>query len=234
MGRAYRLKEEELAILLAVERIKKLYGFHLYDKAGMDRENLLRLLFDADKAGLIFMEGGKLKVNPKISDILRNMAEAEQILLLSGKENCPEICAYPGDKIVFMQTLRQNKGVYRIETVDLEEAVEYIQQECKWGVANTIQETREWFTDEAVRRRLQDRARILYRMDNVDILRQQDVGCCVIQYSVRQRRKIGQLLILNGILEDYILESDDMQDNIYLYSDEKAKELIGQIIGSRL
>lgn len=78
---------------------------------------------------------------------------------------------------------------------------------------------------------MQELARMLYTQEKERILQEQEVECCLMRYSIPQAKKIWQLLIVNGVLEDYLVLSDEKQDLVYLYSDEKSEELLGQLIG---
>lgn len=50
----------------------------------------------------------------------------------------------------------------------------------------------------------------------------------------RERVYLRKLLMINGALEDYLALSDKEQDLVYVYSDEKARELLEEMMGGRL
>mgnify|MGYP001028982190 CR=1 FL=1 len=88
--------------------------------------------------------------------------------------------------------------------------------------------------EEEIDPQVQELARRLYGQEKEKIVQHKEVKCCLLQYSVLQAQKIRQLLIIGGVLEDYLVCSDKEQDLVYLYSEEKAVELLEEMMGGRL
>lgn len=229
--KAYYLKEEELAVLLAITGVRQLYGFQMEDSVDIGGEKLRRTLFEMAKKGILSSEEGKLRIHAEIEAVLKELAGADNVLLLSGGEEYPENCIYIARNTVFVQLLGQSGRRYRLELVTREKTAERI-QEYGWKVPGLIENTRIYPEDEALCQKLRERARILYDMDRESLLQQgKEVRSVLIQYSVDRHRKLQQLLLIRGELEDYIVVSSEQQDVIWLYSDAKSKELLGQMIG---
>lgn len=228
--KAYYLKEEELAVLLSITGVRQLYGFRMDDSVDIKSERLHRLLFEMAKKGILSLEGGNFRIHADIEAVLRKLAKADNVLLLSGGEEYSENCIYIAGDVVFIQLMGKSGRRYRIELTDREKAVTRI-QEYGWKVPGPMENRQAVPTDDTLCWKLLERAKSLYDMDRESLLQQKDVRCSLIQYAVSQRRKLQQFLILIGVLEDYIVVSNDEQNFVWLYSDERSRELLGQLIG---
>lgn len=231
--RAYYLKEEELAVLLAIMDVHQLYGFQMNGCADIKSRDLHEILFGMARKGILSSKDGRPRIYTDMEIVLKDIAGAENVLILAGREECPESCIYAGSHIVFVQLLGQSGRIYRIESTDREKAVLKM-QEYGWRTPGAAADVQVGTENEEVRLQMQKQAGILYHMDKESLLQKKEILCALMQYSVRQSRKIRQLLILNGVLEDYITVSDGEQDSIYLYSHAKARELLGQLIGDTI
>lgn len=233
MEKAYYLKEEELAVLLAFKHVRQLYGFRMEAAVGMDRETLNRIMFGMAKKEILTIAHGGIQIDAGMEAVLDDMAGARNVLTLTGRPEYPECCIYAGQNLVFVQTLGQEGKRYRMEPVERQEACPKM-REYGWVVPGVLDRARAGQEDEKQNRQLQELAGRLYGQEKERILREREVGCCLIQYAVPQIRKIRQLLLINDGLEDYLTVSDGETDAVYLYSDEKSEELLLEATGGGL
>lgn len=231
--KAYYLHQEELAVLLAMQGVRQLYGFRMEIYPDMDAEQLHKILFGMARKNILSVSGKQIQINKDMSAVLCDLAEAKNVLILSGQEEYPECCIYVGKSLVFVRLLGQSGRIYRMESVERERAC-FKMREYGFLVPGVIGKGQICPEDEKEYLQVQELARKLYHREKEGIMQQEEIRCCLIQYSVLQGRKVRQLLIINGVLEDYLAFSDEEQDLVYVYSDEKSNELLGQLIGGGL
>ena len=232
--KAYYLKQEELAVLLAMNRVQRLYGFRM--DAGMDREELSRILFEMARKNILSVSENSILMEPDLSAALKDLAQAENILILTGTEEYPECCIYVGhvgQNVVFVHLVGQGGQMYCIESVEWTEACVKM-REYGFLIPGVLEKMQTCSEEEEVDPEVQELARRLYGQEKEKIVQHKEVKCCLLQYSVLQAQKIRQLLIIGGGLEDYLVCSDKEQDLVYLYSEEKAVELLEEMMGGRL
>lgn len=229
--KAYYLKEEELAVLLSIMGVRQLYGFRMDRCADIWGDELHRILFGMARKGILSLKDGKLLIHTQTEAVLRDIVGADSVLILTGGEKYPESCIYAGNNMVFVQLLGQSGKICRIEPVCRKRAAQKM-QEYGWTVPGAAADAQAVCTgDEETCLQLQKQAGILYHMEKDELLQKKEVLCTLTQYSVRQNRKIRRLLILNGVLGDYMTVSDGKQNFIYPYSQENSEELLGRLIG---
>lgn len=228
--KAYCLKEEELAVLLSIKSVRQLYGFRMEIGADMSREQLHRILFELARKKILSLSGNQIQIHDGVEAVLDDMMKAENVLILTGRAEYPECCIYVGKNLVFVHLLGQSGKIYRIVSAEREEACLKM-REYGWMVPGVIDKPKACWEDTQNHQQMQELARMLYAQGKERILQEEEVACCLMQYSLLQTKKIRQLLIVNGVLEDYLVLSDEEQDLVYLYSDEKSEELLGQLIG---
>lgn len=228
--KAYCLKEEELAVLLTIKGVRQLYGFRMDIGVDMSREHLHRILFELARKNILFVSEGQIQIDDGVEAVLNDMVKAESVLILTGRAEYPECCVYVGNNLVFVHVLGQSGKIYRILSADRKEACLKM-REYGWLVPGVIDKPQASWEDTGNHQQMQELARMLYAQEKERILQEERVGCCLMQYSLLLAKKIRQLLIVNGVLEDYLVLSDEEQDTVYLYSDEKSEELLGQLIG---
>lgn len=229
--KAYYLKQEELAVLLAMNRVRQLYGFRM--DAGMDREELSRILFEMARKNILSVSESSILMDPDLSAALKDLAQAENILILTGAEEYPECCVYVGQNVVFVHLAGQGGQMYCIESVGRTEACVKM-REYGFLIPGVLEKMQTCSEEEEAYPEIQELARRLYGQEKEKIVQHKEVKCCLLQYSVLQAQKIRQLLIIGGVLEDYLVCSDKEQDLVYLYSEEKAVELLEEMMGGGL
>lgn len=228
--KAYCLKEEELAVLLTIKGVRQLYGFRMDIGAVMGRDRLHRILFELARKNILSVSESQIQIDDSVEAVLNDMAEAENVLILTGRAEYPECCVYVGKNLVFVHLLGRSGKIYRIVSADRKEACLKM-REYGWLVPGVLDKQQACWEDTGNHQQMQELARKLYAQEKERILQEEEVECCLMQYSLLQTKKIRQLLIVNGGLEDYLVLSDEEQDSVYLYSDEKSEELLGQLIG---
>ena len=231
--KAYYLKQEELAVLLAMNRVQRLYGFRM--DAGMDREELSRILFEMARKNILSVSENSILMEPDLSAALKDLAQAENILILTGTEEYPECCIYVGhvgQNVVFVHLVGQGGQMYCIESVEWTEACVKM-REYGFLAPGLLERTRIYAEEEKDCPQIQELAGKLYAQEKECVIQQKEIGCCLTQYSAMEGRKGRQLLIVNGVLEDYLTLSSDGQNLVYVYSDEKARELLEEMMGGR-
>lgn len=228
--KAYCLKEEELAVLLTIKGVRQLYGFRMDIGADMSMEQMHRILFELARKKFLSVSESQIQVDEGVEAVLDDMVKAENVLILTVRAEYPECCIYVGENLVFVHLLGQSVKIYRILSVERKEACLKM-REYGWLVPGVLDKPQACLGDTGNHRQIQELARMLYAQEKERILQEEKVGCCLMQYSLLQTKKIWQLLIVNGVLEDYLVLSDEEQDLVYLYSDEKSEELLGQLLG---
>ncbi len=234
--KAYYLKQEELAVLLTMNGVRQLYGFRMDTDVDMDREKLNKILFEMNRKNILSVSENHIRMDEDLSAVLKDLAQAETVLILTGTEEYPECCIYAGQNLIFVHLLGHSGQIYRIEPVEKKEACSKM-REYGFLVPGVLEKRQAYLGDgEAQEEHLQikELARKLYGQEKDNIMRQEEVRCCLAQYSVLQTKKVRQLLIINGGLEDYLACSDKAKDLVYVYSDEKANELLTQMMGGFL
>lgn len=231
--KAYCLKEEEIAVLLSLKGVRQLLGFQMGGSTDMNREELCRILFGMAKQNILSVSGNQIQMEEDVDVLLKDMAEAESVLFLTGGEEYPECCIYAGKNLIFVCPLGQNGKIYRLESVARQKAWQKM-RECGWAVPGVLKKPQIDQKDEEEFHKIQELAKTLYSQKKETILQREEVKCCLMQYAVPKVRKTRQLLIVSDVLDDYLIWSDEEQNSVYLYSDEKSQELFGQLIGGGL
>lgn len=228
--RAYYLKQEELAVLLTMKGVRQLYGFRMDIRGDMGREEINKILFEMARKNILSASGERIQIDADLSEVVDDLTRAENIWILTGTEEYPECCIYAGQNLIFVHLLGQRGQVYRMESVERKEACLKM-REYGFFVPGVLEKTQTYFENEEEHLQIQELARKLYGREKENIMQPKEVRCCLQQYSVLQTKKVRQLLIINGGLEDYLVCSDEKQDLVYVYSDEKANELLEQMMG---
>lgn len=228
--KAYYLRQEELAVLLSMKGMRQLFGFRMDVHGEMDQEALYRILFEMARQNMLSVCENRIQIDECLSEILNDLVKAEYMWTLTAGEEYPECCIYPGQKLVFMNLQGQDGRIYRAESVDRREA--YLKmQEYGFFVPGVLDKNQTCPGSQEEYLQMQKLAGKLYEQEKEDIIQQEKVRCCLAQYSLKQKRKVRQLLIINGVLDDYLAFSDGQQNQVYVYSDEKAEELLFELIG---
>ena len=231
--RAYYLRQEELAVLLSMKGMRQLFGFRMDVHGEMDQEALYRILFEMARQNMLSVCENRILIDECLSEILNDLVKAEYMWTLTAGEEYPECCIYAGQKLVFVSLQGQDGQMYRAEAVDRKEA--YLKmQEYGFFVPGVLDKNQTCPGKQEEYLQMQKLSGKLYEQEKEDIIRREKVSCCLIQYSVIQKRKVRQLLIINGVLDDYLALSNGEQNQVYVYSDEKAEELFLELMGGGL
>lgn len=228
--KAYYLKEKELEVLLSIKGVRELYGFRMDVNGAVDRKELHRVLFGMAKKNMLSLSDGQFRIDEGVEAVLEDMAGAGNVLILTGGPEYPECCIYAGQNLVLVRLLGRNGKIYRMESMDRREAGLKL-REYGWMVPGLLDKTPVCQEEGEQHQQMRKLAGMLYGQEKESISRREEVRRCLMQYSAFQGKKIRQLLIISGVLEDYITVSDGQQDEVYLYSDKKAEELLGQLLG---
>ncbi len=230
--KAYYLKQEELAVLLALQGVQQLYGFRMDMAGNMNKEELHKILFEMARKNLLSVTGRCIEMDTDLSAVLKDLVQAETVLHLTGTEEYPECCVYIGVNLVFSQLLGQNGQICRLEPVNRQDA--YLKmREYGFLAPGVLERTGIYAEEEKDCPQIQELAGKLYAQEKECVIQQKEIGCCLTQYSAMEGRKGRQLLIVSGVLEDYLTLSSDGQNLVYVYSDEKARELLEEMMGGR-
>lgn len=231
--KAYLLKEEELAVLLTIKGAQRLYGFRMGAGADMGKDKLHRILFEMTRKNILSISGGRIQMDSRLEAGLDDMVKAASVLILTGKTEYPECCIYAGQNMVFVHLLGQSGKIYHIEPVKRKEASTKM-REYGWLIPGVLDRTQTDREEGEHHQQMQELAGLLYGQEKESILQYEEVRCCLMQYELGKIRKTRQLLLISGVLEDYITVSDGEQDEVYLYSDGKSEELLLELIGGVL
>ena len=84
--KAYYLKQEELAVLLALQGVQQLYGFRMDMAGNMNKEELHKILFEMARKNLLSVTGRCIEMDTDLSAVLKDLVQAETVLHLTGTE----------------------------------------------------------------------------------------------------------------------------------------------------
>lgn len=231
--RAYCLKQAELAVLMALMGVRRLYGFRMDEALNMNRDELNNILFALGKKQLVALEGNVFQIQGELSALLKDMAGAEAVLVYAGGEEYPECCIYIGRRMILARQMKADENRCAILALETEEICQAL-RESGWGVPGASGKNEDFAGNSEVSDRVGKLAHRMFDQEMKSILREEAVQCCLILYSVKQERKTRQLLLINDILENYLVLCDEKEEWVYVYTEEKADELIRHLCGGGL
>lgn len=231
--KAYCLKQTELSVLMALMGVRRLYGFRMDEVLNMSRAELYNTLFALGKKQLVSPEGNGFQIQGEISALLRDVAGAEAVLVYAGGEEYPECCIYIGRRIILVRQMKADENRYAISALETEEICQAL-REFGWGVSGVSGKNENFAGDTEAMEQVGKLAHSVFDQEIKTTLQEETVQCCLILYSVKQEQKTRQLLLINDILENYLVLCDGKEEWVYVYTEEKADELIRHLCGGGL
>lgn len=224
----YFLKNLELALLLSVKGMTKLYGIKMNGIHMIDKSSVYQTLFELEKKRLITLHDKKIVICPKLDDMLDNVKNANEMVLYRNRATeYPDQCIYLGEKAVFISSYGRAQGMNRIESVSIGSLPEKIQE---YGFrAEEMISDRSLFEEREIKdAELEKRARYLFGSENSQPgdNRWEGIANYLNVITLNGMKCVRQYLILNEIINDYFIRTDEQTSRIFAYSEEKVLDVL--------
>lgn len=231
IDKAYYIREDELAILLAMAGQDELYGYPLRQMTGMGRADMGRLLFDMAGCRMLGVQGKRMQISREWQEIADGIASAE-ILIVSAeaRQEYSERFLYVSNSPVVLHTQIHKGGMIRIERWECSDIAQRLIQH---GIPPDSILPHTACTESGriapdIMQKLRDMAVRLFDKPLSEVLGEKGVLSAVGCYRTKAHRKTGQAVVCNQGIEDYLLVSDGAQSSVYGYSDKKLTEWINR------
>lgn len=107
-------------------------------------------------------------------------------------------------------------------------------RESGWRVFGASGRNEDFAGSSEAREQIGKLAHRIFDQEIKSILQEEAVQRCLTLYSVKQEQKTWQLLLINDILENYLVLCDGKEEWMYVYTEEKSDELIRHLCGGGL
>lgn len=227
-GRAFFLKNPEVAVLLSVKGMERLYGIRMENIQNLDRSEVYRTLFELEKNRLVSLEDGRIAVRPELELILEDIRDAEVMLsYASAASEYPDQCIYLGRQAVLVSVYGTAGEISRLEGVEIERLPERVYEcgFCLEEIYGGLNPDMEPVDPDPI---LIEQVERLFGRE-YGTLQKEDWGIvvsCLRMLSIRDRRCVRQYLLLKDRLRDYISVTDEDATCLYDYSKEKLIKIL--------
>lgn len=224
--RAYYLRNMELAVLLSVKGVDRLYGMWMEDIRDSDQALVYRTLFELEKKKIISVCGNHLTIHPIISGMLEDMGNAGKALLHFGgtDRNCRQ-CIYLGSRAALLSRHGERGGMKRMQSIPLDMLAEKI---CEYGfyLKEMVSDESLFYDAELAKPELGERADGMFAKEPDEWERWEGMRECLRMVLTENGKCIRQYLLIREKLNDYIAVTDENGSHVYAYSLKKTMEIL--------
>lgn len=233
INKAFFIKKTELEILLAIKGTKELFGFQLGTQGKMEQGQLNQHLFEMTRKEIVYAEKNKILINPEIELLVKQIIDAEKMLVLSEKaEKYPEWCIYVGKEAVSIQLCGQYDDIVRLEKIILSDLPNWIVS-AGFRMEQILKDSTLYQQEQIECQELEELAENSFKKEKNEVLVQNGICACLLMFSMITQKKEQQILLCSKGMEDYITVSNGVVDDIYAYSERKLLYVICECIGGK-
>lgn len=231
--KAYYLKDLELALLLSIKGMTKLYGLRMSRLNAVDEKSVYQTLFELKKRNMIQICNQQIMVNPELDDVLDSIKNAEAMLLYRSKrKEHPDQCIYLGERAILIYAYGVEPGMNHIESICRDYLPERL-MECGFCVEKVVDDRTLIEKSEIENAKLVKQAESLFEQEDDQI--EMETWGNIVGYlraiCLRNMKCITQYLIINATLQDFLVRTDKEKSHIFLYSDENVLDMLRNDFG---
>lgn len=117
LGEVYTLSYRELEILADLSGKDSLFGFQIEDVETIEKEEVIQLIYQMAKKGILIIEKDRVQINPSYQIWVRNMYDAKYIMVITSTDKTlPQKCCYIGKNILVSEVMKTRKNRIRMES----------------------------------------------------------------------------------------------------------------------
>lgn len=226
--KAYYLKDLELALLLSIKGMTKLYGLRMSRLDAVNEKSVYQTLFELEKGNLIQICNQQIVINPELDDVLNSIRNAKEMLLYRSKrKEHPDQCIYLGERAIFIYAYGLEPGMNHMESVCRELLPERL-MESGFCVEKVIDDRALTEKSKIENEEVVKQAESLFEQDENQIVMEEweNIGGYLRTIRLDHMECIRQYLIINETIQDFLVRTDKEASHVFLYSDENVLDML--------